>query len=396
MDAKTRNLADVRAAMQRYVDQEILAGVSWAVLRGRDVIDQQCVGFADREANIPLRPDHIFRAFSNTKLFVSCAVMMLAEQGRIGLDDAVEKFLPQLADRKVLKPGATSLADVDPANGAITIRHLLTHTAGIGNAGRFDPASILFKAYDEVNIRDPETTLSVFIDKLAGLPLNHQPGTSWEYSYATDVLGRVVEIVSGEALDAFLKAHICDPLGMADTGFFAPESEQGRLVAYYRGADVMDPMKPGLTRFDDYPYPQAYRRRFPFLSGASGLVSTLPDMLALVRALLPGPDMLLKPETVRLMMTNQLASGQIIRFATRGPIPGKGFGLGGAVTLAPTSVDLPNSTGEFQWGGAAGTHWWICPQANTAGVLMAQREMAFWHPFFFEFKRLAYEAMGSG
>jgi CubicO group peptidase (beta-lactamase class C family) len=365
-------------------------------LRGRDVVDRQCVGFADREAKTALRSGHIFRAFSNTKLFVTCAIMMLVEQGRAGLDDRVETFLPQLANRKVLKPGATSLADVEPANSPITIRHLLTHTAGIGNNGLFDPGSVLFKAYDEVKIRDPKTTLSVFIDKLADLPLNHQPGTSWEYSYATDVLGRVVEVVSGEALDAFLKARIFDPLGMADTGFFIPEAEQGRLVAYYRGADVMEPMKPGLTRIDDLPYPQAYRRRFPFLSGGSGLVSTLPDMLALVRALLPGPDMLLKPDTIRQMMTNQLPGGRTIRFATRGPIPGKGFGLGGAVTFAPLPFDPPNSAGEFQWGGLAGTHWWICPQANTAGVLMAQREMGFWHPFFFEFKRLAYDAVGAG
>jgi CubicO group peptidase (beta-lactamase class C family) len=155
-------------------------------------------------------------------------------------------------------------------------------------------------------------------------------------------------------------------------------------------------MKPGLWRIDDQPYPQAYRRPFPRLSGGGGLVSTLPDMLALVRALLPGSGELLKPETLRQMMTNQLAGGQTIRFANLGPIPGKGFGLGGAVTFAPTPFDPPNSTGEFQWGGVAGTHWWICPQANTAGVLMAQRAMGFWNPFFFEFKRLAYEAVGTG
>ena len=119
-------------------------------------------------------------------------------------------------------------------------------------------------------------------------------------------------------------------------------------------------------------------------------------MLALVRALLPGPEALLKPDTVRQMMTNQLSNGQTIRFAMLGPIPGKGFGLGGAVTFAPNPIDPPNSTGEFQWGGLAGTHWWICPQANTAGVLMAQREMGFWNPFFFEFKRLAYDAAGDG
>jgi CubicO group peptidase (beta-lactamase class C family) len=128
------------------------------------------------------------------------------------------------------------------------------------------------------------------------------------------------------------------------------------------------------------------------MSGGGGLVTTMPDMLALVRALLPGPDMLLKPDTIKQMMTNQLPEGETLQLATMGAIPGKRFGLGGAVTFAPTQIDPPNSKGEFQWGGLAGTHWWISPKANTAGVLMAQREKAFWHPFFGEFKRLAYEA----
>ena len=391
MDARTHDFSAVRAAMQRYVDQEILAGVSWTVLRGRDIVDRQYVGLADREAKVALRDDHIFRAFSNTKLFVTCAIMLLMEEGRVGLDDAVEKFLPQLGNRQVLKADATSLADVEPAKSPITIRQLLTHTAGL-SYGLFDPGSVIFKAYNEARVLNPLTPLTDMIDKLADLPLIYHPGTSWEYSVATDVLGRVVEVVSGQPLDAFFKARIYDPLGMADTGFFVPEAKQERLVAYYRGADIMDPMKPGLFRIDDKPYPQAYRRPFPRLSGGGGLVTTMPDMLALVRALLPGPDMLLKPDTIKQMMTNQLPEGRIIRFATRGPMPGKGFGLGGAVTFAPTRIDPPNSTGEFQWGGVAGTHWWICPQANTAGVLMAQRELAFWNPFFFEFKRLAYEA----
>jgi CubicO group peptidase (beta-lactamase class C family) len=377
--------------MQRYVDQEILAGVSWTVLRGRDTVDQQCVGLADREANTPLRDDHIFRAFSNTKIFVTCAVMLLMEEGRIGLDDAVEKFLPQLGNRQVLKAGATSLADVEPAKTPITIRQLLTHTAGL-SYGLFDPGSVIFKAYNEVRMLNPLTPLTDMIDKLADLPLIYHPGTSWEYSVATDVLGRVVEVISGQPLDVFFKKRIYDPLGMVDTDFFVPEAKQDRLAAYYRGADIMDPMKPGLFRIDDKPYPQAYLRPFPRLSGGGGLVTTMPDMLALVRALLPGSDALLKPDTIKQMMTNQLPQGEIIRFATRGPMPGKGFGLGGSVTFAPTRIDPPNSTGEFQWGGVAGTHWWICPQANTAGVLMTQRELSFWNPFFFEFKRLAYEA----
>ena len=394
MHARTFDFAAVRGAMQRYLDQEILAGISWCVLRGRDVVDQQCVGLADREANIALRPDHIFRAFSNTKLFTTCALMLLVEEGRLKLDDRVEAFLPQLANRNVLKADATSIADVEPARSPITIRQLLCHTSGL-SYGIFDPGTVLFKAYNEAVVLNPHTPLTDLIDKLADLPLAYHPGTSWEYSVATDVLGRVVEVVSGMTLDAVFKARIWDPLGMTDTGFFVPPADQDRLVAYYRGADLLDPMKPGLWRIDDLPYPQAYRRPFARLSGGGGLVTTLPDMLALVRALLPGPNGLLKPETIRQMMTNQLPDGQTIRFATLGPIPGKAFGLGGAVTLAPSPLDPPNAAGEFQWGGLAGTHWWICPQANTAGVLMAQRQMGFWNPFYFEFKRLAYEAVGA-
>jgi len=390
MDTTTRKFSAVRAAMQRYVDREVLAGVSWSVLRGRDVVDQQCVGFADREANVALRTDHIFRVYSNTKIIVTCAIMLLVEEGRIGLDDVVEKFLPQLGNRKVLKAGATSLADVEPAQSSIMIHQLLNHSSGL-SYGIFDPGTVLFKAYNEVRVLNSQTPLTDMIDKLADLPLAYHPGTSWEYSIATDVLGRVIEVVSGEGLDAFLKTRIFDPLGMVDTGFYVPAAEQGRLVAYYRGADVLDPMKPGLWRIDSQPFTQW----LPRLSGGGGLVSTMPDMLALVRALLPGSDALLKPETIRQMMTNQLAGGQTINFAILGPIPGKGFGLGGAVTFAPTPFDPPNSTGEFQWGGVAGTHWWICPQANTAGVLMAQRQMSFWNPFFFEFKRLAYQAVGA-
>src|SRR5262249_47482776 len=303
MDAKVRSFTDVRAAMQRYVDQEILAGVSWTVLRGGDIVDQQCVGWADREAKTALRPDHIFRVFSNTKIFVTCSIMMLVEQGRIGLDDAIETYLPQLANRKVLRAGATSLADVEPAQNSITIRQLLTHTAGLAY-GLFDPGTVMFKAYNEARVLNPLTPASDLIDKLADLPLAYQPGASWEYSVATDVLGRVVEVVAGEPLDAFLKTHILDPLGMVDTDFFVPESKRSRPLAHSPGADLMDPMKQGLSR-NAHSNPCPSLQPLPRLSGGHGLVMTMPDMLAMVRALLPGSSTLLKPETLKLLMTNQ-------------------------------------------------------------------------------------------
>jgi CubicO group peptidase (beta-lactamase class C family) len=154
----------------------------------------------------------------------------------------------------------------------------------------------------------------------------------------------------------------------------------------------MDPMKPGLTRTDNYPWPGAYLRAVPRLDGGGGLVSSLPDMVALVRSLLPGGPTLLKAETIALMMTNQLPDGVWMRFPVSGELVGRGYGLAGGL-IVPTPLHHPDARGEFYWGGLAGTQWWISPRANLAGLLMTQRQMAFFHPFAFEFKRLAYEAV---
>jgi CubicO group peptidase (beta-lactamase class C family) len=229
------------------------------------------------------------------------------------------------------------------------------------------------------------------MDVLADLPLVFHPGTSWEYSVATDVLARLVEVISGQRFDAFIQSRILGPLGMADTGFVV--SDRDRLVAYYAGADLVDPMKPGLTRIDDAPYPGAYLRPFPRQGGGSGLVSTLPDMVALIRSLLPGGATLLEPDTIELMLTNQLPEGVWIRFAAFGELQGRGHGLAGALILEPSLFDHRDARGELFWGGAAGTQWWISPETNTAGLIMAQRQMGFAHPFAVEFKRLAYEAV---
>ncbi|HET7528261.1 MAG TPA: serine hydrolase domain-containing protein, partial [Burkholderiaceae bacterium] len=349
-------------------------------------------GWADREREVPLRVDHMFRVFSNTKLVTSSAVLMLLDEGRIALDDPIERYLPQLAEPRVLRPGAASIADTEPAARPITIRHLLSHSAGL-SYGLLDPGSVMFNAYTERQILSPAKSLAQMIDALAGLPLSFHPGTAWEYSVATDVLGRLVEVVSGQRLDAFFAARVFEPLGMADTMFTLPPERHARLVAYYAGADMLDPMKPGLTRTDQAPYPGAYLRPVPKLSGGGGLVSTLGDMVALVRSLLPGGATLLKPATLAQMRTNQLPPGVHVRFPIAGEVPGKGFGLAGAVTLAPSSIDPPRSAGELQWGGIAGTHWWVAPEVDLAAVVMTQRQMSFWHPFSFEFKRLVHRAV---
>jgi CubicO group peptidase (beta-lactamase class C family) len=379
------------AAMHRFVNGNILSGVSSAVLVGRDLVDVNCVGWADKEAETPLRGDHIFRVFSNTKLITSCAALLLFEEGRFQLDDPIERFIPQLANRRVLRPGATSLDETEAADRSIIIRHLMSHSSGL-SYGLFDPGTLIFKAYNERNVLNPATTLAEMIDVIAGLPLVYHPGTSWEYSAATDVMARLVEIISGQRFDTFIQSRILGPLGMADTAFVVPDESRSRLTAYYVGADLVDPMKPGLTRTDGAPYPGAYLRPVPRLSGGAGLVSTLPDMVALIRSLLPGGPTLLKPDTIALMMTNQLPDGVWIRFPVVGELRGRGYGLAGTLILEPSSLDHKDSMDELFWGGVAGTQWWISPRANVAGVMMTQRQMAFAHPFVFEFKRLAYEA----
>ena len=378
------------AAMQRYVDGNLLSGFSSAVLVGRDLVDVKCIGWADKEARIPLRVDHIFRVFSNTKLVTSCAALLLLEEGRFQLDDPIEQFIPQLANRRVLRPDATSLDQTGPAVRPITIRHLMSHSSGL-SYGLLDPGTLIFKAYNERKVLNPATTLAEMMDTLAELPLVFHPGTSWEYSVATDVLARLVEVVSGQRFDAFIESRILGPLGMADTGFVV--SDRDRLVAYYAGADPVDPMKPGLTRVDNAPYPNANLRPFPRQAGGSGLVSTLPDMVAFIRSLLPGGPTLLKPDTIELMMTNQLPENVWLRFAAYGELRGKGHGLAGALILEPTAFEHQDGRGELFWGGRAGTQWWISPETNTAGLIMAQRDQGFTHPFAAEFKRLAYEAV---
>ena len=170
---------------------------------------------------------------------------------------------------------------------------------------------------------------------------------------ATDVLARLIEVISGQRFDAFIQSRILGLLGMVDTGFVV--SDRDRLVAYYAGADLVDPMKPGLTRVGDAPYPGAYLRSFPRQNAGSGLASTLPDMVALIRSLLPGGLTLLKPDTIKLMMTNQLPEAVWMRFPPYGELQGKGYGLAGALIVEPSAYDHQDARGELFWGGRGGT-----------------------------------------
>ena len=393
MTAAATGWAAAHAVLQREVDQHRLAGVSAAVMRQGELIDEVCIGQADLEAGTPLRLDHIHRAFSNTKLIASVLVLMLADDGLLGpagLDQPVREWLPALGRLRVLRPGATALDDTVALARDITLRHLLSHQAGFSH-GVFDPGTPIYQAYAASGVRDPGRSLADMIEPLARLPLLYQPGEGWEYSMAPDVLARVVELVTGQSFGAALQQRLLGPLGMVDTGFVLRPDQSPRLAALYRG-DLLDPMKPGLKRLDATPWPAAYLRPVARESAAGGLFTTQADMLALLRRLLPGRDALLKPATLAALFTDQLPAAHSVQFALRGPLPSLGFGLGGAITRQASALQGPAAVGEMQWGGLAATHWFISPATGLAGVVMCQRFMGFWHPFWFEYKARVYQA----
>ena len=383
----------LHAAMRAQVDQQFLPGVSTSLLHGRDVVDRFCYGFADREAGTALREDHIFRVFSNTKLVTSCAVMLLLEDGRIKLDDPIEAYIRELGGLQVLRPGATRIDDTEPAKSSITIRHLMTHTSGL-SYGIFDPGTLQFAAYNQRGVANRTQPLADMMTALAGLPLSFQPGTQWEYSVATDVLARLVEIVCGKSFGEVLRHRIFEPLGMVDTDFWVPEAKRERLCALYVGVDLMDPTRPGLVRADDKPYPGAYTSKLPRESGGGGLVSTLGDTVRLLQSLIPGGPTLLEAETIELMWRSQLPAGLCVQFPNVPRMEGRGFALGSSVATGPVTGNPAEALGEVGWGGLAGTIWWINPRIGIAAVLMTQRWFGFGNPYAIEFKQQAYRALG--
>lgn len=379
--------------LQAEVDAGRLAGVSCATLRHGELIDNFCTGLADREAGVAMHPDTIHRAFSNTKLFTTVLVLMLAERGHWQLDDPLKRWLPAFGTMQVLRSGATTLDDTEPLQSDITIRQLITHTAGLAH-GVFDPDGLLYKAYVATGVRGHQTTLAGQMDLLAPLPLGFQPGVAWDYALGIDVLARLCEIATGQSFGDALQTHIVGPLGLVDTGFVLRPDQVPRLAALYKG-DLADPMAPGLDRLDTTPWPDAYVKPVPRQSGAGGLVSTQADMLALLRQLMPGqPSALLQPATLAAMFVDQLPAHLCVQLPGRRSIPSLGFGLGGAVVRRASSLEPAGAVGELQWGGLAGTHWFINPVNGLAGVVMCQRHFGFWHPFWFAYKRRLHAAAG--
>lgn len=374
------------------MENDELPGASYAVLRHGKPIAQGVFGWADREANIPLREDHLFRVFSNTKLAVSCAALRLMEQGRFKLDDPVAAHLPEMRNMRVLRPGATSAQDVVPAATPVTVRQMLVHTSGMTYTF-LDPGSAVGRLYAQAGMLSPANTLTQVVRAAGELPLLFQPGSDWNYSMGTDVIGRLLEVWTGHTLDLVLKEHVFDRLGMSDTFFFIPPEHQRRLAAMYVG-DLKNPAKRGLRRADELPYPGANLKPVPRLFAGGGLVTSLPDWMKLLSALSTGGAPLLQPGTLPLVFDNQLPQGMWIKALSNGAhVPGRGHSLVGSVTTQPLPAGWFGTPGDVEWGGLAGTHWLISPRDGVACALMTQRFMGFELPFWMEFKRLMRQAL---
>jgi CubicO group peptidase (beta-lactamase class C family) len=379
------------AALRGHVEQRRLSGVSTLVFERGRVVDEFCIGHADIEQNLALQPDHIHRAFSNTKLVTAVVTLMLVDEGRLALDDPIRQWIPAFGTTRVLRPGATSLDQTEPRARDITVRHLLTHTAGLSH-GVFDPGTLIYNAYNASGVRRLDSSTTKIAELLPTLPLLFQPGEGWEYSMAPDVLARLVEIITGQHYLEALQQRLFGPLGMVDTGYVLRPDQAPRLAALY-GGNLADPTEPGLKRLDDLPWPGAFLKPVARQAGASGLFTTQADMLALLRHLFPGAGGPLRDATLAEMFRDQLPAHLCVQFLQTGPLPALGFGLAGASTRRPSEREPHTPAGELQWGGLAGTHWALSPATGHALVLMTQRYFGFWDPFWLDWKKAVYATL---
>ena len=365
----SERLARITALTKRYVDDGRIAGVVTLVARGGKLAHLEAVGQADREAGVPMRPDTIVRIASMSKAVTSVAVMMLVEEGRLGLGDPVSRFIPAFKKTTVwVAPPAgaipgTPLAAV-PAKREITIRDLLTHTAGISYGwGAAEPQ---YKAANVLGwyFADKAEPIAAAIDRLAALPFEAQPGEKYVYGFGTDILGVVVEKASGLSLDEFFRTRIFGPLRMTDTRFYLPASEKARLAAVYSAADGRLERAPDAGTGQGA-YVEGPRQAF---SGGAGLLSTARDYARFMQALLNGGELdgvrILSPKTVELMTSNHV--GALYNEGRTG------FGLGFEVVEHLGRAGRYGSVGEFGWGGAYYTSYWADPQEKLVAVFLAQ------------------------
>ncbi len=364
----SERLRRVHEAMERYIDAGQLSGAVTLVARRGRIVHFEAHGLMDLEAKRPMRKDAIFRLASMTKPVTSVAVMMLVEEGKIRLADPVSKYLPEFKSPKVsvsrgeAANGTLPAYFVIPADREMSIQDLLTHTSGL--------VSWRMLGVKLAPQRAPEDTLASYVPKLAAVPLDFQPGTRWEYSGSAgpDVLGRIVEIVSGMTFDQFLRARIFEPLGMSDTFFYPPEDKRPRMPTLYRRGEKGLEKSPNQDGFSSPTY----------FSAGGGLMSTAEDYVQFAQMLLNGGVLngkrLLGPRTVELMASNQV--GEMFNGKLGRPAKGMGFGLLMAVIQDHVAAGLAVSNGAFGWDGAFGTQTWIDPKEQMVEILMIQEQVA--------------------
>ena len=388
----SERLGRVNKMMQGYIDKGKLASGLTMLARRGETFHFEPYGALDLESGAPVERDTLFRIYSMTKPITSAAVMMLYEEGRFSLDDPVGKFIPELASMKVYDGmGETGMRLVDQRQ-PISIRHLLTHTSGLSYG--FHQDSPVEAMYREANITDPDSSLPEMAEKLGRLPLVTQPGAKWRYSNATDVLGYLVEVVSGAPFDRYLQDNILDPLGMGDTSFYVAEANLDRLATVY-GASTNGKIAPL-----NNPMVNRQRRPHTLFSGGGGLVSTGSDYMRFCQMLLNGGvfggQRLLAPKTVEMMRSNHLtddlkpfAVGQSNASDTKGC----GFGLGFRVVMDIAQHGIIGSNGIYSWGGAASTVFWIDPQEDLVAILLTQFMPSSYYPLRREFQIATYQAL---
>ena len=369
-------LARIAPWYQAQIDTGALPGAVVAIARDGKLAYLQAIGTYDRAGKIPLKPDAIFWIASMTKPVTSVAAMMLVEEGKLALDAPVAKYLPEVADMRVGPEGV-------PQKRPMQVIDLLRHTSGFTYAD--EAADDLHKAYDRIGSFRRHKTLTELTGDLVRMRLVHQPGEAWEYSHSTDVLGRVVEVASGQPLDKFFEDRIFKPLGMVDTGFFVPSDKLGRLV---------DPIASGRPQLWDITRPTT------LFMGGGGLASTAPDYLRFCQMLLNGGELdgvrILSAKTVQQMTTNALSPD--VRFAGIvgqfvGPRVGTSWGLGFAIRTNPEFSLMPGAVGSFNWSGLWGTWFWIDPAEKLTAVLMIQVPPAAATPYREALRHLTYAAL---
>ncbi|MDO8321398.1 MAG: serine hydrolase domain-containing protein [Phenylobacterium sp.] len=383
-----------RFLASRYVEPGKIPCAQVQISRRGELVHETLLGQADRERGKAVATDTLFRIYSMTKPITSLAFMMLVEEGLVALDDPVSRFIPEWKNLGVFNAGVGPFMTTPPAR-PMQMVDLLRHTSGLTygfqNRGNVDAAYRKLKIADSYG---PD--MDAFVAELAKLPLEFSPGEAWNYSISTDVLGVLVERISGMPFQTFLQTRIFDPLKMSDTGFQVRDDQRPRFAACYNATATG-----GLTLQDD-PETSPYLNTPSFHSGGGGLVSTAKDYMAFCRMLGNGGVLdgqrLIAPKTLKLMASNHLPGGQDLTDLSRSLFSeatnaGVGFGLGFAVTFDPVKAMLTSSPGEYYWGGAASTAFWVDPVEDIQVVFMTQVLPSSSYPIRRELRTLVYSAL---